>query len=113
MVNHLLEKQATLFLPLLCASVALWLTRLPFSVLISKFRIPQVLRLPLSCPERSRGIRKHRGYRSILPILVHPERSVRWAPPHAIQAARNRVLSSVLLPPLQTRKRAGNDRAHP
>src|SRR5260370_12838096 len=36
---------------------------LPFSVHSSKFRIPQVLYLPL--------LRKHRGYGGILPILVH------------------------------------------
>src|SRR5229473_7623330 len=34
---------------------------LPFSVRTSKFRIPQLLCLPLACPERSRRIRKLPG----------------------------------------------------
>src|SRR5713226_9105523 len=51
---------------------------LPFSVHTSKFRIPQLLCLPLACPERSRRIRKLPGCGGILPILepllhCHPE----------------------------------------
>src|SRR5882724_1640283 len=59
MVNHLLETSHP-FLPSLRDSVPLWPTRLPFSVRTSKFRISQLLCLPL--------LRKHRGCGGILPI---------------------------------------------
>jgi len=45
MVNHLLGTSHP-FLPPLCDSMPLWLTRLPSSVPSSKFRIPQVFYLP-------------------------------------------------------------------
>src|SRR5229473_2234656 len=57
---------------------ARWNPNLPSSVHSSKFRIPQLLCLPLACPERSRRIRKLPGCGGILPILepllhCHPE----------------------------------------
>jgi len=83
MVNHLLGTSHP-FLPPLCDSVPLWPTRLPFSVHTSKFRIPQVLCLPL--------LRKHRGCGGILPVLgslfdrgFDPDRRLKTLRPLGVQ----------------------------
>ena len=81
----------------------LWLTKcskvVSSSILRTHFQVPYPATPLFATLTKTPGVW---GYSSLFGTLPTPSK-----------LARNRVLSSAMLPPFQPRKRAGNDRAHP